>query len=328
MAATNERDLFEIARAAAGARHSARREMREHVFRERRQLASMHHDSRANLGQGLLSSAGMREAELDSIRRLEEERIRALREERHATAARPPTLRHDQHRPTRLSPFPDSPQLGYKLIQLDTATFIGPPVDDTGSNSRNLVAPEPPMPGRNFARAFVEIDSGHQSGFDFGHFNGAIVDFFFAFTADSDIRMNAASFVDWNGGYTEFVGWYPFDNAWAETIFTLGMDVFVVNPEGGLLEITSATPDQGFDKLIDVGPFDFVGAYDSFTYNSNSAFFVNGIGVNAGDRVFFRVWAELDVDTKSIAYAQIDFDTGHLGIDVTGVFAATFPPVG
>ena len=38
--------------------------------------------------------------------------------------------------------------------------------------------------------------------------------------------------------------------------------------------------------------------------------------------------AELNVDMKSIAYAQVDFDSGDLGIDVTGVFAATFPPVG
>jgi hypothetical protein len=77
-----------------------------------------------------------------------------------------------------------------------------------------------------------------------------------------------------------------------------------------------------------VGPFDFVGAYDSFTYSSNSAFFVNGVAVNAGNRVFFRVWTELNVDTKSIAYAQVDFDGGDLGINVTGVFAATFPLVG
>jgi hypothetical protein len=142
MAATNERDMFEIARAAANARDSARHEMREHIFRERQRLASMHHDSRVSIGQGLLSSTGMREAELDSIRRLEEERIRALREERRAIAARSPMAGNDQHRPIRGSPFPDSPQLGYKLIQLDTATFIGPPVNDTGSNSRTLVAPE------------------------------------------------------------------------------------------------------------------------------------------------------------------------------------------
>jgi hypothetical protein len=155
-----------------------------------------------------------------------------------------------------------------------------------------------------------------------------LVDFFFAFTADSDIQMNAVSFVDWNGGYTVLAGWYPFDNAWAQATFTMGMDVFVVNPQGRLVGTISATPDEGFDKRIDVGPFDFLGAYDSFTYSSNSAFFVNGVGVNAGNRVFFRVWAELNVDTKSIAYAQVDFDSGDLGIDVTGVFAATFPPVG
>lgn len=173
----------------------------------------------------------------------------------------------------------------------------------------------------------MEIDSGHQQGFDPGHLNTVLVDFFFAFTADSDIQMNAASFVDWNGGYTVLAGWYPFDDAWAQATFTLGMDIFVVSPQGRLVGTISATPDEGFDKRIDVGPFD-VGAYDSFTYSSNSAFFVNGVGVNAGNRVFFRVWTELNVDTKSIAYAQVDFDSGDLGIDVPGVFAATFPPPG
>ena len=100
--------------------------------------------------------------------------------------------------------------------------------------------------------------------------------------------MNAVSFVDWNGGYTVLAGWYPFDNAWAQATFTLGMDVFVVSPQGRLVGTISATPDEGFDKRLDVGPFDFVGAYNSFTYSSNSAFFVNGIGVDAGNRVFFR----------------------------------------
>jgi hypothetical protein len=76
--------------------------------------------------------------------------------------------------------------------------------------------PDPPAPGRNFARALVEIDSGHQSGFDPGHLNSEFVDFFFAFTADGDLQMNAVSFVDWNGGYTLLAGWYPFDNAWAQ----------------------------------------------------------------------------------------------------------------
>jgi hypothetical protein len=91
-------------------------------------------------------------------------------------------------------------------------------------------------------------------------------------------------------------GWYPFDDAWAQATFTLGMDVFVVNPQGGLVGMISATSDDGFDKRVDVGPFDFLGAYDSFTYSSNSALFVNGIGISAGNHVFFPVWAELDVD--------------------------------
>ena len=254
---------------------------------------------------------------------------RFLAEERRAAAGRSPPIGLNQ--PPRLrrgSPFPDAPQLGFKLVQLDTATFIGPALDETGSNSRNLVVPNPPAPGRNFARAFVEINSGHQSGFDPGHLNSEFVDFFFAFTADSDVQMNAVSFVDWNGGYTLLAGWYPFDNAWAQATFTLGMDVFVVDPQGRLVGTISATPEEGFDKRLDVGPFDFLGAYGSFTYNSNSAFFVSGIGLNAGNRVFFRVWAELYATTKSIAYAQADFASGNLGIDVTGVFASTFPPIG
>jgi hypothetical protein len=327
---TEERDMLEVVRAAARARSVARREMRERVLRQRQRLASTLQDSRRDLGQRLLSAAGLGQAELDSMRKREEETVRTfLEEERRAIAGRPrPTGLGQPLRLTRRSPFPDAPQLGFKLVQLDTATFIGPPVDQTGANSRNLVAPDPPAPGRNFARAFAEIDSGHQSGFDPGHLNNVLVDFFFAFTADSDIQINAVSFVDWNGGYTVLAGWYPFDNAWAQATFTLGMDVFVVSPQGRLVGTISATPEEGFDKRLDVGPFDFLGAYDSFTYSSNSALFVNGVGVDAGSRVFFRVWAELNVDTKSIAYAQADFDSGDLGIDVTGVFVSTFSPIG
>jgi hypothetical protein len=327
---TEERDLLEVVRAAARSRNGARRKMRERVLRQRQRFASTIQDSRRDLGQRLLLAAGLGQAELDSMRKHEEETVRMfLEEERRAIAGRPhPTTIDQLLLLPRRSPFPYAPQLGFTLVQLDTATFIGPPVDETGSNSRNLVTPDPPAPGRNFARALVEIASGHQSGFDPGHLNWVLVDFFFAFTPDSDIRMNAVSFVDWNGGYTALAGWYPFDDAWAQASFTLGMDVFVVNPQGRLVGTISAPPEEGFDKRIDVGPFDFVGAYDSFTYSSNSAFFVNGVEVNTGNRVFFRIWTELNVDTKSIAYAQVDFDSGDLGINVTGVFAATFPPVG
>jgi hypothetical protein len=326
---TKDQDLLEVARAAARAQSVARRDMRERVFRERQRLASTLQDSRTSLGPRLLSGARIGQAELDSMQKRQEETVRAfIEEERRAIAGRPRSAGRDQRlRSPRRSPFPDAPQLGYKLIQLDTATFIGPPVEQTGSHSRNLVAPDPPAPGRNFARAFVEIDSGHRSGFDVEHLNSVLVDFFFAFTPDSDIQMNSAGFVDWNGGYTEFAGWYPFDHAWAQATFTLGMDIFVVNAQGRLVETISATPDQGFDKRIDVGPFDFAGAYDSFTYSTNSSFFVNGVGVKAGNRVFFRVWTELTVTTKSVAYAQVDFGSGDLGIDVTGVFAWTFPAV-
>ena len=50
--------------------------------------------------------------------------------------------------------------------------------------------------------------------------------------------------------------WNPFDDAWAQASFTLGMDVFVVNPQGRRVGTISATPDEGFDKRVDVGPFD------------------------------------------------------------------------
>jgi hypothetical protein len=155
-----------------------------------------------------------------------------------------------------------------------------------------------------------------------------LAEFFFAFTADSDIVVNAASFVDWNGGYTLFAGWYPFDDAIAQATFTLGMDIIVVRPEGGLVGMASAPPDEGFKKSVNVGPLDFTGAYDSFIYNSNSAFFINGIGVSAGNRIFFRIWAELEVYTKSTAIALMDFAGGNRGINVAGVFAGTFPPIG
>ncbi len=330
MAAT-DRDLLEVARAAASARSLVRRELREHASRQRERVAGSARGSRATVGQRLLGIAGAGAAELDALRSAQENELRAfIEEQRRAFAGAVPraTGTEPLRRLPRTSPFPEAPQPGYRLVQLETATFVGPPVDAAGSNSRNLVVPDPPAPGRNFARAFVAIDSGHQSGFDPGHLNSVVVDFFFAFTADADLRMNAASFVDWNGGYTELAGWYPFDDAWAEATFTSGMDVFVVNAQGRLVGSLSATPDQGFDRRIDVGPFDFLGAYDAFTYSSNSAFFVNGVGVAAGDRVFFRVWSELVVNTKSIAYAAADFASGGLGIDVAGVFAATFPPIG
>jgi hypothetical protein len=301
--------MLEVARAAARVRSAARREMRERVLRQRMRL-------RGTLGLGnpiWALCAPARKKFLD-----EQHRAVAVRS-RPTGLDRPPRLR-------RGSPFPDAPKLEmFKVVKLDTATFIGPPLDVTGSNYRNLVVPNPPAPGRNFARAFAELESGHQFGFDPGHLNGESIDFYFAFTANNDVRVNAMSFVDWNGGYTLFAGWYPFDNSWAETTFTLGMDVFVVDPQGALVGTISATPDHVFDKRLDVGLFDFVGAYDSFTYSGNSDFFVNGLEVKAANRVFFRIWADFVLSTKSYAYAQVDFDSGDLGIDVTGAFAITFP---
>jgi hypothetical protein len=226
MATTGELAMLEVARAAARARSVARREMRERVLQQRLRLGSTLQDSRRNLGQQLLSSAGLEQADLDTMRTREEEVFRRfVAEERRAVACRSrPTGLDQPPRLRRGSPFPDAPQLGFQLVQLDTATFIGPPLDETGADSRNLVVPDPPAAGHNFARALVDIDSGHQSGFDPGHINFEFVEFFFAFTADSDVQMNAVSFVDWNGGYTLLAGWYPFDSSWAEAAFTLGMD--------------------------------------------------------------------------------------------------------
>jgi hypothetical protein len=162
--------------------------MREHVLRQRQRFASTLQDSRKDFGQRLLLAAGLGQAELDSMRKRQEETVRVfLEEERRAIAGRPRPTALDQPRLLpRGSPFPEAPQLGFNLVQLDTATFIGPPVDETGPNSRNLVAPDPPAPGRNFTRALVDIASSHQSGFDPGHLNWVLVDFFFAFTADSE----------------------------------------------------------------------------------------------------------------------------------------------
>jgi hypothetical protein len=156
---TEERDLLEVVRTAARARSGVRREMRERARRQRQRLAGTLQDPRRDLGQRLLLAAGLGQAELDSMRKREEHAVRTfLEEERRAIAGRPRRAGLDH--PLRLrrhSPFPDAPQLGFKLVQLDSATFIGPPVDMTGSDSRNLVVPDSPAPGRNFSRALVTI---------------------------------------------------------------------------------------------------------------------------------------------------------------------------
>ena len=129
MAMTEERDMLEVVRAAARARSVARREMRERVLRQRQRLAGTLQDSRRDLGQQLLSAAGLGQAELDSMRKREEETVRTfLEEERRAIAGRPrPTGLGQPLRLTRRSPFPDAPQLGFKLVQLDTASLSGLP---------------------------------------------------------------------------------------------------------------------------------------------------------------------------------------------------------
>jgi hypothetical protein len=88
VATTEERDLLEVVRAAARARSVARREMREHVLRQRQRFASTLEDSRKDFGQRLLLAAGLGQAELDSMRKREEETVRMfLEEERRAELA-------------------------------------------------------------------------------------------------------------------------------------------------------------------------------------------------------------------------------------------------
>lgn len=327
---SREQDLLAVVRTAAHQQSVARREARKRIYQQRQRFTSTLQDSRKQLGQRLLAAAGIGQAELDLLAQREEETVRKfLQEERHAMASHiHPTNLNPPPQLLRRSPFPDAPQLGYKSVTLDTATFIGPPVDDQTGDSPIIVAPDPITPGHNFVRAFAEGNSSYQYGFDPGHLGGVYIEFFFTFTADSDVQVNAASFVDWNGGYILLASWYPFDGGRAQASFTLGMDVIVVNAEGGLVGMTSAAPDEGFDKSIDVGFFDFSGAYDSFIYSSNSAFFINGISVNAGDQMFFRIWAELDVYTLSIATALVEFYSDNLGINVPGVFIGMFPPIG
>jgi Hydantoinase/oxoprolinase len=55
-----------------------------------------------------------------------------------------------------------------------------------------------------------ESAGAHPGPIAYGRGGSAVT---FVFTADSDIQMNAVSFVDWNGGYTVLAGWYPFDDA-------------------------------------------------------------------------------------------------------------------
>ncbi|MGZ4999945.1 MAG: hypothetical protein ACXV7F_06560 [Methylomonas sp.] len=320
----SEQYLLEVARSAGRDKSEARQRNRERALYAREHGLGADPDDRNQIIERLMAVAGIRQEEIDEMRKRGVERVRARREE----VTRLVTSADDRRQSapalgSRGSPLPFAPDL-YKLVLLDTATFLGPPREDPGPNSLALVVPDPPAPNSNFVRAFVEIDSHHQQGFDPGHLNFAVAEAFFVFTADDAIQMNAGGYVDWTGQDILLASWYPFDDCRGEAILTLGMEVFVVSPDGMLINSFNAAPDQGFDDSVDVGLFDFPGADLENTYSSNSAFFLTGIPVDAGNRVFFRVFGELTAFSKSEATTIVDLFSGDNGISFPLVWAATF----
>lgn len=326
-----EPSVLAVARAAGKDLTDSRIRAREGLFRDRQKLSATIHPERHRLCQRLLSSSPVTPAELEAVRSLASETARAILADRRQALERQiaRALTHSRHRTgRRRGPFPDAPSpAAYELVELDTALAISPNLDESGANYRTHVASDPPAPGHNLARAVVEIDSQHQSGFDPGHFNWTTVDFFFGWTADRALQLNAAAFADWIGGYIEYAGWYPFDDCQTWADFWIGMDVIVVDPASGRVAAMGSAQPDGFAKHLDAGPFDFTGKFDDFTYDANSALFVYGLEAGRGQVVFFRVWAELVASTLSNAAALVDFDLAGkegVGINVPNVFAATF----
>lgn len=333
---TVERDaLVEAALAAARERRELRDGLRRASAEELERRAGVDRSERRRLAEKLLGAVG---ADLEAVwargkqgadarRAFREGQQRALAE-RARGRAREAARRRLALAPTRLPRAPAP----LETMVLDTALFIGPAGDQTFGpphhTAHRVCAPDPPSAGHNLARAFVSMVSEPSLDFEIPPLAGFGVDFLFGFTAQADVRMNAVSFVVPNGAYWAETDWYGIvldASAWVS--FSAGLDVVVFAPDGSLAFVSNGTRDDGLERGAFTGVFGGTDV-DAGPYDDVSEVLDYGLlEVGAGSHVFVSVWAYLDATSNGWANASVDFlSSDAYGIEVPGVFLATFPP--
>ena len=233
----------------------------------------------------LLASIGIEENEVERYRTRQAEQRAALLEMQRRTIidhASSVARRHNnaahQHAAglSAYKPLGVHDQLAFKsLITLDTAVAIeATPFSD--SIFQFDVSADPPASGHNFVKAFALQQTSVQYGF---HIPGlpipVDIDYLFAFRVESDIALNAVTFVQPNGLYALQAIWQPFASSSASLDFTAGLDLYIMYPNGGVFE-NNGTRDDRLSQSLNIGMWDiFQNSLIVGDYSDQSALFDN-----------------------------------------------------
>lgn len=228
------------------------------------------------------------------------------------------------------------------LVTLDVADAI---VLDPGNEKFDGfeidMKSDPPASNHNFVKAYMFDFTPFRSGPRFCipvslYFSA---DFYFHWTADVDVYLNAITFVQPNGTYYVNSQWDPFLSNKNCVTFSSSLRYFVPPPnfdphqnsEGYLISNLANTSSQLSDQIVhcaDAGPFDFSGNFeygylnDQFTLFDNSQFYLP-----AGYTIIFVVEVRgffLQIGCQP-SMQELDFYNGDFGINVPGIFLGIFP---
>jgi len=334
----SDRALLEVARQVSNeqrelAKQIQRASLLEYERRERADAVD-----RQRIFERLLAMTGVDTADLTEIQarqRREIDASEAFREEQRRAIA--DYLQNSKAGVVRtaLPPAPSAALAG--TVELDTAISVGPPQDDTTSTSdefqRRLVIPQPPAPQRNVAKADLRMDhhTPVPKKFEIPVPNESYIDYFFAWTAEADVRLNALSFLKPNGVYFALSSWSPCVESVASVSFIAGLDVSVFDTSGTLVLVSNGTRDDRLEERVSTGPFGSNQGGSGY-FSDTCQVADNGLlSVGAGSRVFVNVWAYLNAttDVQGSASAELDFlHEDGFEINVPNVFLFTFPPTG
>ena len=318
------------------AREVSRRLRREKVLERRRRAQAIQAD-RERIGRRLLELAGLDPGEIEQRRKHEAEQTRAfIDEQRRAVNTRAREIAKQQEamarrRGSALSlPRDLAPPHGLvfrSLLTLDTARWIDvTPTTSQPPYFQIEVDIGAPAPLHNTVKIYAWDERTAQHGFHIPGLPYTIdADFVFAWTADSDVALNAITFVQPNGTYLLETWWGAFVDSEASASLTAGLDVVVVDRTGTVVLVSNGTRDDGLTADVQTGWFDFTGAFEYEPYNDMSDLFDNGLlEVNAGNTAFFSVWVELAIFADGNAISSFDFRSGDFGINVPAVYVPTF----
>jgi hypothetical protein len=332
--------LMAAARSRRETRELSRRFERNKRSEQQRRSRAIEFASRDRFDNGhparrLLGSIGLEENEIERYLTRQAEQRMALLEaqrrmivaqsgavaQRHASVVRQREAGLASYRPLGIHD-----QLAFKsFITLDTAATIeATPFSDPIFQFD--VSADPPASGHNFVKAFALQQTSVQYGF---HIPGlpipVDIDYLFAFRADSDIALNAITFVQPNGLYALQAIWQPFANSSSSLDFTAGLDVHILYPNGGVYT-DNGTRDDRLSQSLDVGMWDlFQDSLIVGDYSDQSTLFDNNyVAASAGSVVVFDVWVALTMWSDGNANAELDFQSGDFGINVPAVYVSTF----